>query len=325
MIKNPAAQSVASNPEHRWHEGMEQAHQEASTQVPGAAVTMRQWLQQELQGLMAGQVVLHCPSAQHGLEPTAAGHFHLAPELFVQVSGYTTFTFPQGCLTVHAGQVALLPPQLLHSEAVGPDDKGPFCNIVIYAESGTLASHVARESLPGLPGIQHLESRQHTAAHQVHRWLMDAAVPHAQPDGHPFAPMQQRALVVAALANVLQVLDAADQAAKAEPALISKVRVWVQNQLGDQALSVQGLAQQAGCTPDHLSQVFYRVTGEHLVGFITRQRLERAARLLSQHSMAIKAVAWACGYNSASYFIRNFRHRYGCTPLAWRERATLRE
>jgi AraC-like DNA-binding protein len=37
--------------------------------------------------------------------------------------------------------------------------------------------------------------------------------------------------------------------------------------------------------------------------------------------MAIKAVAWACGYSSASYFIRNFRQRYGTTPLAWREQA----
>ncbi len=286
---------------------------------------MRQLLQQQLQGLLTGQVVLHCPSARQGLEPMAAGHFHLAPELFVQVSGYTTFSFPQGRLTVHAGQAALLPPQLLHSEAVGPDAEGPFCNIVIYAESGALSSHVARELSPGLPSIQHLEARQHTTAHQVHRWLMEAAAIPDQQGVHPCAPLQQRALVAAALANVLQVLDTADQSAKPEPALVSKVRVWVQNQLGDQALSVHGLAQQAGCTADHLSQAFHRHTGEHLVGYITRRRMERAAHLLGEHDMAIKAVAWACGYNSASYFIRNFRQRYGCTPLAWREQAAVRE
>jgi AraC-like DNA-binding protein len=284
---------------------------------------MRQLLQLQLHGLLAGQSVLHCPTAHQGLEPTAAGHFHLAPELFVQVSGYTTFTFPQGRLTVHAGQAVLLPPQLVHSEAVGPDAHGPFCNVVIYAENGALSSHVARELTHGLPSIQHLEARQHTAAHQVHRWLMEASAVQAPLGVHPCAPLQQRALVAAALANVLQVLDTVDQAAKPEPALISKVRVWVQNRLGDQALSVQGLAQQAGCTPDHLSQAFHRHTGEHLVGYITRLRMERAAHLLGQHDMAIKAVAWACGYNGASYFIRNFRQRYGCTPLAWREQAAV--
>jgi AraC-like DNA-binding protein len=317
MTKNLDSKPQDSNREHHWLASMPQT----PPQVPNGGSAMRHMLQQHLYGVLNGQVVLHCPSAHRGLEPTAAGHFHLAPELFVQVSGHTRFVFPQGHLTVQAGQAALLPPQLVHSEVVGPDDQGPFCNIVIYAESGALSSHVASELQPGLPSIQHLEVRHHAAANQVHRWLMEAAATQALQGEHPCASVQQRALVVAALASVLQVLDTTDQAAKPEPALVSKVRVWVQNHLGDQALSVQGLAQQSGCTADHLSQAFHRHTGEHLVGYITRLRMERAAHLLAEHEMAIKAVAWACGYSSASYFIRNFRQRYGTTPLAWREQA----
>ena len=54
---------------------------------------------------------------------------------------------------------------------------------------------------------------------------------------------------------------APDSCAPAEPSLVSRVRVFVQNQLGDHQLSVRRLAEQARCTPDYLSNVFSVATG----------------------------------------------------------------
>lgn len=45
-----------------------------------------------------------------------AGHLHLNPELFLQVQGHTEFRFPEGQLTLRAGQALLMPPKLLHDE-----------------------------------------------------------------------------------------------------------------------------------------------------------------------------------------------------------------
>lgn len=101
---------------------------------PDLAHVMRHALQLALQRLLAGQLPLACPSAQGGLVSHAAGHFHLAPELFVQLSGWTEFSFPQGWLRLNAGEALLLPPQLQHAESVGDGVDGVFRNLVLYAE-----------------------------------------------------------------------------------------------------------------------------------------------------------------------------------------------
>lgn len=295
---------------------------------PDLAHVMRHELKLALQRLLAGQLPLACPSAHGGLVSHAAGHFHLAPELFVQLSGWTEFSFPQGRLRLNAGEALLLPPQLQHAESVGDGVEGVFRNIVLYAESGTLSCHLAQEIDPGRPGILHLESRTSPQAMRLQAWLLDACSPAesaaaaihwpGQADARHWRGTQERALVAAAMAGVLQMLDSQEPDARTESPLVAKVRVWVQNQMGDQRLSVRGLAQDAGCTADHLSHTFHRQTGEHLVRFITRLRMERAARLLAERDMAVKEVAWACGYASPSYFIRSFREHFGRTPSSWR-------
>ena len=110
----------------------------------------------------------------------------------------------------------------------------------------------------------------------------------------------------------------APAAAPAEPAAMARLRVLIQNQLGDHALSVRRLAEQCGVSADHLSHRFRQVSGEHLVACINRLRMERAARLLADTDMAVKEVAWACGYATPGYFIQSFRRHHGQTPGQWR-------
>lgn len=256
------------------------------------------------------------------LSTRAAGHFHLAPELFLQLGGSTEFRFPHGRLALRAGEALLVPPTLRHDERVrAAGRQEPFSNLVVYAEGGALSCHLAHEARPGRPGIAHLEACRHPQAVRVQEWLADAArLGHeATPAGSdPRAALQVRALVAAATAGVLRLLDSRAQAAPAEPPLVARLRVLVHNQLGDATLSVRGLAQQSGCSADYLSHLFSRHGGEHLVAYITRLRLERAERLLGETELSVKEIAWACGYSTPSYFIRSFRGRHGLTPKAWR-------
>jgi AraC-like DNA-binding protein len=291
--------------------------------APGAAPRMRILLQEFVQRSAEGRLPVHLPGAAGGGLARGAGHFHLAPELFLQVAGWTDFSLPHQQLRLNAGQALLLPPKLLHAERVGTADTGEaFCNLVIYAEAPALTCHLAHEAAPARPGILHLEARRHLQAAHIHDWL-GAAARLARPDdgaeaASPWAAAQLRSLVAAALAGVLCALDDPGPGEAAEPALVARVRVLIKNQLGDSQLSVRRLAEQSGCTPDYLSHVFSRSTGEHLAGFIVGQRMERAARLLDESSMAGKEVAWACGYTTPSYFNRSFRAHYGLTPGAWR-------
>ncbi|MCX7277186.1 MAG: helix-turn-helix transcriptional regulator [Burkholderiales bacterium] len=292
-----------------------QASLDAPANGPDAHA-MRQHLGDFVQRAMAGQLRVHLPrSAQ---VTRGEGHFHIGPELFLQTGGWTRFSFPYGQLTLGPGEALLMPPQLLHHEQVGADGPQPFANLVVYAEAHALTCHLAQETQPSQPGIRHLEMRQHPQARRIHDWLSDAAQL-GQDGDTAWGPTQVQALVAAATAGVLLALDTVDPQAAPESTWITRVRVLVQNQLGDQDLSVRGLAQQCGCTADYLSHLFRQQTQEALVAYINRMRMARAARLLTESALAIKEVAWACGFANPSYFIHTFRAQHGQTPKAYRQ------
>ena len=292
--------------------------------APERATRMREQLAAFLASAMAGTLVVRVPGVPGNGVARGDGHFHLAAELFLQVAGWTEFKFPHTTLRLRAGEALVLPPRLLHAERIGGGTAAaPFCNVVVYAEGPALTCHLAHEVEPGQPGIHHLEAQRHAQAPRVHDWLIDAArLGRASDSGAQaateMAAMQARALVSAAAAGVLRALDEPDPQAPPEPPLVARARVLVNNQLGDPALSVRGLAEQAGCTADYLSHLFRQATGEALAAYIVRQRMERAAHLLAQSALAGKEVAWACGFATQSYFVRSFRDHHGLTPQAWR-------
>ena len=143
---------------------------------------MRQALAAFAASAAAGTLALRLPQRLGAALPRGEGHFHLTPELFLQVSGWTRFRFPQGALLLRAGQALVVPPQLRHAERVGAD--GPaagraFCNLVIRAEDGQFTCHLAREqrgpgAAAGLPAIVHLQARTSALAPRLHDWLCDA-------------------------------------------------------------------------------------------------------------------------------------------------------
>lgn len=282
-----------------------------------AAIQLRLGLAEALAGLGSAAWPLHRGPAGD-LGERGDGHFHLVPELFLQLQGETRFHFPGDSRVLRPGQALLLPPRLLHAEQVQPGAAGePFANLVLQADSGQLGCHLAHEAAPGRPGIAHLELRRDASAGAVQDWLATAAQT-GPADAEPWAAAQARALVCAALAAALRLLSMPPASGPAEPPLVARLRVLVQNQLGDPALGVRSLAAQSGCTADHLSHVFRRCTGTHLVAHIAQQRMARAARLLRETRMPGKQVAWACGFASHSYFSAEFRRHHGCSPRAWR-------
>jgi AraC-like DNA-binding protein len=340
MRKNPDHRLASVEPDCGNSAAAEARWANARQAAPERALRMREQLAAFLARAVAGSLPVRVPGVPGNGVARGDGHFHLAAELFLQVTGWTEFRFPHTTLRLRAGEALVLPPRLLHAEHIGGGTAAaPFCNIVVYAEGPALTCHLAHEVEPGTPGIQHLEAQRHAQAPRVHDWLIDAArlgrandMPRSRPSAGAqggasalpsaaatdMAALQARALVSAAVAGVLRALDEPDPQARPEPALVARARVLVNNQLGDPALSVRGLAEQAGCTADYLSHVFRQASGEALAAYIVRQRMERAAHLLAQSALAGKEVAWACGFATQSYFVRSFRAHHGQTPQAWR-------
>ncbi len=75
-----------------------------------------------------------------------------------------------------------------------------------------------------------------------------------------------------------------------------------------------------GRSPEHVSRVFRKATGESPSKYINRLRMKHAAALLSGTSQDILDIGFACGFESASHFYASFRNEYDTTPRAYRMR-----
>ena len=51
---------------------------------------------------------------------------------------------------------------------------------------------------------------------------------------------------------------------------------------------------------------------------LIRHRLQAALRLMKDTTLTLQEIGWSCGFHSVSYFIRQFRKAYGCTPGEYR-------
>lgn len=74
-----------------------------------------------------------------------------------------------------------------------------------------------------------------------------------------------------------------------------------------------------------LATRFRDVIGEPPMHYLTRIRMQRAARYLVNRSCSIERVAEEVGYQSSAAFQRAFKRHFGTPPAAWRRAATARQ
>ena len=91
-------------------------------------------------------------------------------------------------------------------------------------------------------------------------------------------------------------------------------------------LSLNDMAQRAHMSPSYFSSLFKKRVGSGFVDYLTEIRLESAAEaLLKYRDATVNAIAEACGYVDARYFVRQFQKRYGMTPTLYRRKHPEKE
>ena len=87
----------------------------------------------------------------------------------------------------------------------------------------------------------------------------------------------------------------------------------------DKELAVGELAEVAGFSRAHFSRVFAASEGLPPAAFVLQERMRRAARLLTSHSLLpIKEIANLCGIDEPNYFAKVFRRFFGTSPTEFR-------
>lgn len=79
-------------------------------------------------------------------------------------------------------------------------------------------------------------------------------------------------------------------------------------------LSTDELAETIGVTRRQLERLFRAHFQDTPSNFYLKLRLDRARQLLRQTDMSVMEVSVACGFESATYFARAYRTKYGVSP-----------
>jgi AraC-like DNA-binding protein len=81
----------------------------------------------------------------------------------------------------------------------------------------------------------------------------------------------------------------------------------------DDLTALVGLSKEAFC------RYFKQQTGKTYIEFLTEVRIGNACKMLMQNELDVMEISYACGYNYASNFYRQFKGIKGVTPLQYRK------
>jgi YesN/AraC family two-component response regulator len=86
-------------------------------------------------------------------------------------------------------------------------------------------------------------------------------------------------------------------------------------------LWLTGLSKKFNIESTYLSKTFKNITGENMMLYISRTRVEKAKTLLHKKELNITDIALLVGYDDYSYFSRVFKKITGLSPREYRERS----
>lgn len=85
------------------------------------------------------------------------------------------------------------------------------------------------------------------------------------------------------------------------------------------ALTVEGVAEHIGHTPNYVSALFKKKVGMTISKYIQERKIQEAKMLLLSTSRPVAAIADALGYHSVSHFSKAFKAAEGIPPTEYRE------
>jgi AraC-like DNA-binding protein len=79
------------------------------------------------------------------------------------------------------------------------------------------------------------------------------------------------------------------------------------------------MAKAAGMSSKYFCYFFKEMTGKTPVEYLNGFRVEKASRKLLYSDLSVTEIAYLCGFNDLSYFIKTFKRQKGVSPAKFRK------
>jgi len=109
-----------------------------------------------------------------------------------------------------------------------------------------------------------------------------------------------------------------DTAQNKETLLVKKIKNYVENYYSDYSLNVTAVADAINLSPNYMSKIFKNNTGEGLLSYINKVRINHATELLRTTNISVDEIALMVGFSNSRSFRRNFQNLTGITATDYR-------
>lgn len=247
-----------------------------------------------------------------------AAHWHTHIEIIRVIEGELSVRLYNKEYKAKKGDVLIVNPETVHSAT--PQNSVYEC-IVMHLEMLSVTDISCRHFIEGLLNKEYIiteffpfeKSEFHKCADDMF-FAMNNPSP-----GYKFT-------VIGAIYNMLGIIinkhlyssDTSTQLPKDKniPKL-KNVLSFIRNNF-EKPITLQDMANCASMSPKYFCAFFKNMTKKSPVEYLNSYRVERAARRLLNSDMSVTEIAYSCGFNDLSYFIKTFKAEKGVTPAKFR-------
>ena len=104
-----------------------------------------------------------------------------------------------------------------------------------------------------------------------------------------------------------------------ERAEVVFARRYIEDHFRDSVM-VAEVAKKTGLSPSHFATVFRQATGQTIVEYLQRRRVEEAKALLTNTRKIVTEICFLCGFANLTHFNRVFRRWTGSSPRQYRQK-----
>ena len=258
-----------------------------------------------------------------GESPVLLLHWHPEAEIFYLQEGELIFHLEQTEIHLHAGDALFIPPRLLHTAHALQHAGGQLRALVFSTDLVVPPSDVKRHQKYVQPV---LHDNQRCSLHLRHdapehaSFLRDVIRLFSENDVHSDTDLMIEGFIRVLWQDVYRlnpVLRQMSQQPEKTTALVREAIAYIHEHYTEDIQLTQ-MADTLHVSNSYLCRIFRQMTGIPPFVYLNKYRIMKSCELLASTDAPVGEIAGRCGFNTISYFNREFSKFTRTTPTAFR-------